>query len=147
MPDPLIHQLAHHEYLRAQLIERFPDVGEETLNDTLEGLTNLHEMLAVVIRSHLEDRVLSEALRVRIEEMRERLNRLEHKVEKKRDLVATVMERAQIRKIVEPDFTASMREGLRLKAGRLRGSSWTPQENPSANIRILLPIALPSAKN
>jgi len=110
MPDRLIHELSHHEHLRTKLLEEFPDTDEETLRDTLEGLTNLHEMLAVVIRSQQEDRVLSGALRTRIGEMQERLKRLEHKVEKKRELASQVMEQARIQKIVESDFTASLRQ-------------------------------------
>ncbi len=85
------------------------DADEETLNDTVEGLTNLHEMLAAVVRSQQEDRVFSGAPKERIEEMRGRLKRLDHKVDKKRDLIATVMERVEIKKITEADFTVSMR--------------------------------------
>ncbi len=113
MGDPLMHELAHHEYFRAQLLERFPDADEETLRDTLEGLTNLPEMLAAVIRTQQEDRVLSSALRARVEEMQQRQKRLDHKVERKRELVATVMERAQIEKVVESDFTVSLRQAPR----------------------------------
>ena len=110
MNDLLMQELALHEYLHERLVEEFPDIDEETLADTLEGLTTLNEKLAVVIRSQQDDRVLSEALRTRIEEMRGRLQRLEHRVEKKRELVATVMERADIRKITEPDFTVALRQ-------------------------------------
>ena len=110
MNAPLIRELTYHEYFRAQLLERFPDADEETLKDTLEGLTDLPEMLAAVIRSRQEDRTLAKALSLRIEEMQERLSRFEHKVEKKRDLVAHVMERAHIEKVIESDFTASLRQ-------------------------------------
>ena len=110
MTAPLIRELTYHEYFRAQLLERFPEADEETLKDTLEGLTDLREMLAAVIRSRQEDRTLAMALKLRVEEMQERLSRFEHKVEKKRDLVAHVMERAHIEKVIEPDFTASLRQ-------------------------------------
>lgn len=108
-----MRELAHHEYLRVQLGEQFPDVDEETLADTVEGLTSLHDMLAAVIRSQWDDLVLAKALRERIDEMQQRLRRLEHKVEKKKDLVAKVMERAQIGKILEADFTAFLRQAPR----------------------------------
>ena len=36
MTHPLIHELAHHQYLREQLAAQFPDADEETLLDTLE---------------------------------------------------------------------------------------------------------------
>lgn len=109
MPDPLMQELALHEYLRTRIVECYPEVDEETLADTLEGLTSLMEKLSAIVRSQQDDNAFSKALRIRIEEMRERLKRLEIRVDKKRDLVATVMERAGIKKLNEPDFTASLR--------------------------------------
>lgn len=41
--------------------------------------------------------------------MEQRLARLEQRAERKRTLVAAVMERADIRKLAEPDFTVSLR--------------------------------------
>jgi hypothetical protein len=109
MTNPLLAELTHHAYLRTQLQAQFPDADDETLRDTLEGLTDLRAMLCHVIRSALEDRTLSEALRHRIEEMQARLRRLEHRVTVKRALVAQVMERAAIGPLVEADFSASLR--------------------------------------
>ncbi len=131
MPEPLMQELAHHQYLRVQLVERFPDVDEETLADTVEGLTDLHEMLAAVLRSQQEDRVLAEALRARIGEMQERLSRIDHRAEKKRELVTTVMERARIDKILQPDLTVSMRQTPRplvvTDESAIPGEFWRPQ--------------------
>ncbi len=110
MNQPIMRQLAHHEYFKAQLAERFPDADDETLRDTLEGLTDLREMIVTVARSQQEDRVLALALRTRVEEMQERLKRFDHRVERKRDLLATVMERAEIGKIAECDLTISLRQ-------------------------------------
>ena len=42
---------------------------EEILADTLEGITNLHEMVAAVIRSALVDEALCTGLRLRLDEM------------------------------------------------------------------------------
>ena len=106
-------QLAHHEYLRAELAERFPDVDEETLRDTLEGMTDLTDMLGELIRSSLDDRAFVAALKQREADMKERRERFETRAQKKRDLVEAVMERADIQKIAEADFTAGMRAGKR----------------------------------
>ena len=48
----------------------FPTVDEETVTDTLEGITDLHEMIAAVIRSALVDEALQLGLRTRLEDMR-----------------------------------------------------------------------------
>ena len=94
MSHPLLHELANHQYLRLKLEEQFPNVDEETLLDTLEGMTNLHEMLAVVVRSQLDDRALAAALRARTRDMQERLARFEQRAEKKKEITTSVLERA-----------------------------------------------------
>lgn len=106
-------ELVHHEYLRHQLAEKFPDADEETLRDTLEGMTDLTDMLAELIRSSLDDLALVAALEDREANMKLRRGRFEIRAQKKRDLVETIMERADIQKIAEADFTASMGAGRR----------------------------------
>ena len=109
----LDQHLRQHEYLRQQLAERFPDADEETLRDTLEGMTDLTDMLAELIRSSLDDKALVTALKQREADMKERRERFENRAQKKRDLVEATMERADIKKIAEADFTAGMRAGKR----------------------------------
>ena len=41
--------------LKERLIASFPTADEDTLFDTLEGITDLHEMIAAIIRSALVD--------------------------------------------------------------------------------------------
>ena len=110
MPILLSNMLAQHEYVRERMRAEFPEVDDDTLRDTVEGLTNLTEMLTSILRSHLDDLALLAALRARILDMQERFARLEDRAEKKRSLVASVMERADIKKLTEPDFTASLRQ-------------------------------------
>jgi len=105
----IIHSFAAHQYLCEQLRAEFPDADEDTLRDTLEGLSSLPEALAAVLRSYLDDLTLAAALGMRIDDMQERLSRIEHRADKKRELVTSVMERADIKKLAEPDFTASLR--------------------------------------
>ncbi len=105
----LIHHLAEYEYLRAQLQAEYQEADEETLQDTLEGLSSLPEALAAFVRSYLNDLALVAALGIRIAQMQERMHRIEHRADKKRMTVSAVMERADIKKLAEPDFTASLR--------------------------------------
>ncbi len=109
MNQALTRELTHHQYLRERLAADFPDADEECLRDTLEGLTNLTDMLAEVLRSALEDQAFGSALRSRIGDMHARLARIEERARKKRDLVCSVMERADVRKLTEPDLTVSLR--------------------------------------
>jgi len=105
----LSKEVLHHVYLRERLEEEFPDADEETLVDTLEGLSNLPDMLAEVCRSMLDDRAMVSALRGRIGDMQERCGRIETRARKKRELVCAVMERADLKKVMEPDLTLSLR--------------------------------------
>ena len=109
MNPMLQHSLAEHEYLRGRLKAEFPDADEETLRDTLEGLSSLPEMLACALRSYLDDIALAAALGIRINDMQERISRFEQRAEKKRALITSVMERADLKKLAEPDFTVSVR--------------------------------------
>jgi hypothetical protein len=109
MNPTLQHSLAEHEYLSQRLRVEFPDADEETLRDTLEGLSSLPEMLACVLRSYLDDIALAAALGIRINDMQERISRFEQRAEKKRALITSVMERADLKKLAEPDFTVSVR--------------------------------------
>jgi len=101
--------LTHHQVLRERLEAAFPDADDETLRDTLEGMTNLTDSLAELLRSSLEDHSLAGALRARVGDMQARLGRLEERARKKRELVTQVMEEADLRKLTEPDFTVSLR--------------------------------------
>jgi hypothetical protein len=95
--------------LRRRLVEADPDIDERTLADTLDGATSLKEAIGGIIRSALEDEHLAEALKSRLEQMRERLARIEATAENKRQVALAAMEEADLEKILEPDFTVSLR--------------------------------------
>ena len=63
MSQPITNELAHYIYLRERIATQFPDTDEETLLDTLEGMTDLNEMIASVVRSRMDDLALLAALR------------------------------------------------------------------------------------
>ena len=95
--------------LRRRLIEADPEIDETTLLDTLEGATSLHEAVGEVVRSALDDAAHADGLKRRLEEMRGRLERIEITSARKRQVALAVMEEAGIEKILEPDFTVSLR--------------------------------------
>ena len=109
MERQLQTELTIFHHFRKKLAEEFPDLDEQTLSDTLEGLTDLNEMLEAVVRSRDEDITLTNALKSRVDEMNERLGRLRDRANKKKDIVADAMDRAGIKKIEAPEFTISCR--------------------------------------
>ena len=108
-PAPLGLEVAKYQLLKERLIAEFPTSDAETLTDTLEGITDLKEMLAAVIRSSLFDHALAKGLKDRIETMRERLESLAYRAEKKRELALAAMEEVGLKTLQESDFTASLR--------------------------------------
>ena len=88
---PIATELSRYQLLKERLTAAYADIDEETLSDTLEGITNLHEMIAAVIRSALVDEALEAGLRTRLEEMRQRLARFEERGAKKRQLALEAM--------------------------------------------------------
>ncbi len=88
-----------------------PTSTTKTLSDTLEGLTDLREMLAEIVRSALDDEAICRGLSTRLADMKARLDRLETRAKKKRALALRVMSEADIPKLAEPDFTASLKQG------------------------------------
>jgi hypothetical protein len=91
--------LAEHRYLREHLLAEYREaIDEETLRDTLEGISSLPEALAAVVRSYLDELMVAAALGMRIGDMQQRLSRIEARVEKKRMTITQVMEKADIKK-------------------------------------------------
>ena len=124
-------EVIQYGLLRDKLREQFPWVDDETLTDTLEGLTDLREILTELVRSALEDEALSAGLSTRLAEMRTRLQRLGERAEKKRALALRAMAEAEIKTLVAPDFSASLRRGSPtldvLAEERIPPDFWKPQ--------------------
>jgi hypothetical protein len=104
-------ELVRYNTLRAGLLAEIPDLDAETLADTLEGISDLHEMLAEVIRSALEDEALVEGLSTRLKDMKARLERLGDRADRKRQLALRVMSEAEIQKLTAADLTACLKQG------------------------------------
>jgi hypothetical protein len=128
---PLPSALAEHVTWRERLKEEFPEIDEETLHDTLEGISSLPECLAVLVRSYLEDATIAEALRSRVRGMQERLARLETRADRKKDLALEVMTRGELKKLLQPDFTLTLRpapsELLITDEASIPNEFWKPQ--------------------
>lgn len=127
----IFHEASRHRDFRQRLITDIPDLDEVTLADTLEGLTDLNEMLAAVVRSALDDEAIVAGLSTRLADMKARLERIEHRAKRKREIVREAMLAADLAKLSEPDFTASLKQSaptLDLVAeDQIPPAYWKPQ--------------------
>lgn len=102
-------EVARYSEIKRRIEEIEPDIDERTLHDTLEGETELNELIVEIIRSAMDDSSLIVALKERIADMRERLERIQTRERRKRDLVLEAMQQAGLNKIQAPDCTISIR--------------------------------------
>jgi len=104
-------EVENYVALRDALKVEFAGIDDETLEDTLEGLSDVRSIVGEVARSCIADDTMAAALKRRIDEMRERLARIEAGRERKRELALIALRQMGLTKLVEPDFTVSVRNG------------------------------------
>src|SRR5689334_7133904 len=104
-------EISNYLILADQLKALYQDIDDETLLDTLEGISDLPQLIQGLIRSSLEDEALISALKQRLEDMQARLSRLKDRFERKRELASWAMTNAEILKMQTADFTLSLRQG------------------------------------
>ncbi len=109
--NQLAFSAIHYKAVREQIRAQDPDLDEQTPADTVEGLTDLHEIVQAIVRSALADEALAAGLKGRIAEMQGRLGRLEDRASKRRQIARDVMTELDLKKITAPDFTVSIRPG------------------------------------
>ena len=140
----MLAQAEHFQVLAEQLRTDYSGIDDETLADTLQGVSDLPEMIEEIVRSSLEDQSLVEALKLRLEEMNARLSRFKERLEKKRTLACWAMGTSGIDKLQAEDFSVGLREGsLRLEVvdeGKIPEAFLVPQ--PPKLDRLKLTAAL-----
>ena len=105
-------ELTHYLILADQLKAQYCEIDDETLRDSLEGLSELPDLIQEVIRSSLDDETFVAALKARVDEMQARLDRFKRRAEKKRDLACWAMGNAGFDRLQAEDFSVFLRHGL-----------------------------------
>ena len=82
--DQLTFSAIHYKMVKERLQAEDPGVDEQTLADTVEGLTDLHEILMAVIRAALADQALATGLEGHIGQMQTRRDRLQDRAARSR---------------------------------------------------------------
>ena len=126
------YSVSAYQVIRDRILSLQADIDEVTLADTVEGLTDLHEVLAAIIRAALVDEAMAEGLEGHIATLQERLRRLTNRAGARRQIARDAMVEVDIRKIAAPDFTVSVRPGspalVVVDEGAVPASYWEPRE-------------------
>ena len=99
--------------IRRRICELYPEIDEQTLADTLEGATNLNEAIEALVSAAVDDEMLADALKWRIDQMQKRFKRLYESASAKRQAVTEAMQTSDLRKLTFAEFTVSLRKAAR----------------------------------
>jgi hypothetical protein len=104
-------EAAHYRALASQLLESFADLDDDTLKDTLQGLSDFPDMIEEIVRSSLEDDILIVGLKSRMADLASRLERFQEQNRRKRELACWAMGAGGLDRLKCPDFSVSYRMG------------------------------------
>jgi hypothetical protein len=132
MMDRLSFATAAYRAVSERIRAEDPQIDDQSLADTVEGLTDLHEILTAIIRAALADQALATGLEGRIGEMQARRDRLQDRAAKRRQIARDVMVELDLKKLAAPDFTASVRPGtpalMVIDEAAVPSIYWEPRE-------------------
>lgn len=97
--------------VRSALLADYPELAsdEQALIDTVEGETQAIDAIAALIRSAQEDKAMAKALKDMNDEREMRLERIRARAERREQAAYMLMSAIELRKLVQPDFTLSVR--------------------------------------
>ena len=101
----------NYQLLRDRILALERGIDEDTLADTLEGITDLNEVVAAIVRSALFDEALVDGLKTYIATLQERAARISERAAERRRIARDAMIEVDLKSIKAPDFTLSLRTG------------------------------------
>ena len=106
----------------SNLYLQFPELrgDDEMLRiDTLEGVTDLHELASLIVCAVGDARTLYDGTDLRLAELKARRDRFEMRGEFLRALLLKIMQHAEIKKLELPIATLSVRQGSQQLRGEI----------------------------
>jgi hypothetical protein len=103
---------ATYRAIRDRIRAQDPQIEEQTLADTVEGITDLHEIVQAIIRAAVADEALARGLKCRLSDMHGRLDRLEEGAAKRRQIAKDAMVELDLKQITAPDPSTTIRPGM-----------------------------------
>lgn len=102
-------------WLREKLLEQHESLKDDevALNDTLEGITHLHEAIEWTVQRIAEDEEMVEGIKARQKVLNERLGRIEHREETRRNLILETLQKIGQKRIDHPEFTITRQSSPR----------------------------------
>jgi hypothetical protein len=85
------------------------DLDEQLKLSTLEGETELNEIVTALLNENEDDEGQVEALKAQIEVRRERKARFEHRIEARKNAIVSLMDCSRLTKLPLPEATVSVR--------------------------------------
>lgn len=85
------------------------DFDEKLKLSTLEGETQLNEIVTALLNENENDEGVIEALKAQIEVRRDRKARFEHRIEARKQAIVSLMDAAALKKLPLPEATVSIR--------------------------------------
>ena len=113
MPQPPNAHLLQRETEAARVLREalsaIPAMDDETVRDTIEGETSLHELIAAVMLDINEDEILCTGIDKLMSDLHGRRARLEGRTEARRTAIQKAMETGEIKSLATPSGTLSLR--------------------------------------